>query len=118
MASTRDINSQGNYMLEQRGIQNIRDNLLFLNAPNGHAYNPAFPELYNHGRVPSNVLSCNPVDIESALLGIDANNLVNPREPTVAKIKHLPKTSFFEKPKLVTGKSVKPDDSQRPFIFR
>ena len=67
MASTRDINSQGNYSLEQRGLQNIRNNLLFLNAPNGHAYNPAFPELYNHGRVPSNVLSCNPVDIKASV---------------------------------------------------
>lgn len=118
MACTRDINSKANYCLEQKGLQNIRDNILFINGPNGHAYNPAFPELYNNGRVPSNVLSCNPVDIESALFGIEANNLVEPREPTVAKLKNLPNTSFFQRPELITGKTVKEDNSQRPFIFR
>ena len=116
MACTRDINSKANYCLEQKGLERIRQNLLFLNAPNGHAYKPAFPELYNNGRVPSEVLSCNNIDVESALFGIDSCNLVNPNPPTVAQLKSLPITSFFDRPEVIMPRNVYQDNSQRPFI--
>ena len=116
MACTRDKNSKGNYCLEQKGLEHIRQNLTFYNAPNGHAYKPAFPELYNNGHVPADVLSCNNVDIESALFGIDSCNLVNPKPPTVAQLKSLPTTSFFDKPTVVMPNNVYQDNSQRPFI--
>ena len=118
MADTRDINSSANYCLEQKGMQQIRDHLLYENGPNGNAYNPAFPLLYNNGHVPANVLSCNSIDIESSLWGINANNLVNPQQPTVAKLKSLPDTSFFERPIVINEKPVYADNSQRPFIVR
>lgn len=116
MANTRDKNSPANYCLEQKGLQHTRDHLLYINGQNGHAYNPAFPVLYNTGRVPSHILSCNNIDIESKLLGIDSNNLVNPRPQTVAQLKSLPDTSFFDRPKLINSTSVSQDNSQRPFI--
>jgi len=37
MAATRDKNSDGNYCLEQRSLDNIRNNLAYINGPNGHA---------------------------------------------------------------------------------
>ena len=83
MACTRDKNSKGNYCLEQKSLENIRQNLAFYNAPNGHAYRPAFPELYNNGPMPADVLSCNNVDIESTLFGVGSCNLVNPKLKTV-----------------------------------
>ena len=116
MACTRDINSKANYCLEQKGLQRIRDNLTFYNAPNGHAYSPAFPALYNNGHVPADVLSCNNVDIESSLFGIDSCNLVNPNPPTVAQLKSLPTISFFNTPEIVMPQKVSQDNSQRPFI--
>ena len=70
------------------------------------------------GKVPTNNLSCNSVDIESSLFGINSNNLVNPNEPTVAKLKTLPETSFFEKPEIIKSKIVYEDNSQRPFIVK
>ena len=118
MSNTRDLNSKANYCLEQNALQRIRDNLLFINGPSGHAYSPAFPELYDNGRIPSSVLSCNPVDIESALFGIEANNLVNPRGDVEAKIKSLEKISFFERPELQKSKKLEEDNTQRPFIMR
>ena len=117
MACTRDINSKANYCLEQKALERIRQNLAFYNAPNGHAYKPSFPELYNTGRVPSDVLSCNNVDIESALFGIDSCNLVNPKPSTVAQLKTLPDISFFNRPKVILPNNVYPDQSQRPFII-
>ena len=117
MACTRDKNSKGNYCLEQKGLEHVRQNLAFYNAPNGHAYRPAFPDLYNNGHVPADVLSCNNVDIESALFGIDSCNLVNPKSQTVAELKKLPSVSFFERPQVIRPAGVYPDNSQRPFII-
>ena len=70
MTSTRDKNSNGNYCLEQRSLENIRNNLAYYNGPNGHAVNPALPESYLGGRMPSDNLAYNPTDIESVLFGI------------------------------------------------
>ena len=118
MADTRDRNSKANYCLEQKAMGNIRDHLLFINGPNGHAYNPAFPELYMNGKMPADNLSCNSIDIESRLFGINSNNLINPEQPTEAKLKSLPLTRFFETPELQKSKKVQQDTSQRPFIVR
>ena len=115
---TRDKNSSANYCLEQKGLGHIRDHLLFMNGPGGHAYNPAFPELYMNGTMPADNLSCNSVDIESRLFGINTNNLVNPAPPTQAQLKTLPTTSFFEKPKFQISERVQQDTTQRPFIVR
>tara|TARA_B100001093_G_scaffold488342_1_gene525449 strand:+ start:1620 stop:1973 length:354 start_codon:yes stop_codon:yes gene_type:complete len=116
MASTRDINSKGNYCLEQKALERIRENLTFYNSPNGHAYNPSFPELYTTGRVGSDVLSCNNVDIESSLFGINSSNLVESKPKTVAQLKTLSMVSFFDKPEIIKSKNVYQDNNQRPFI--
>lgn len=113
---TRDKNSSANYCLEQKGLGQVRDHLLFINGPNGHAYNPAFPELYINGSMPPDNLSCNSVDIESRLFGINTNNLVNPAEPTKALLKSLPVKSFFEKPEIEKSIRIQQDTTQRPFI--
>ena len=116
MANTRDKNSQANYTLEQKGLGQIRDHLLFINGPSGHGYNAAFPELYMNGKMPADNLSCNSVDIESRLFGININNLVNPAPPTQAKLNTLPNISFFEKPNIQKSQRIQQDTTQRPFI--
>ena len=90
MTSTRDKNSQGNYSLEQKAMRTVRENLGYYNGPNGHAYKPALPELYNISRIPADVLSSNPTDIESSLWGINSNNLVLPMPKVVPHLKSLP----------------------------
>ena len=117
MASTRDKNSKGNYCLEQRSLDNVRNNLAYYNGPNGHAANAAFPALYRQGYMPPDNFSHNPTDIESSLLGIGSTNLVNEKPPTNPDLKDLPTISFFERPKLVSAKNVYSDNSQRPFII-
>ena len=68
--------------------------------------------------MPPDNLSCNSVDIESRLFGINTNNLVNPAPPTQAQLKTLPITSFFEKPQFQISKRIQQDTTQRPFIVR
>ena len=117
MASTRDINSKGNYILEQQQLNNTRNNLTYYNGPNGHAANPAFPESYMQGYMPPDNFSFNPTDIESALFGIGSTNLVEPKEPTAPQFKVLPTVSFYKKPDVVKAPILFPLLNQRPFIF-
>lgn len=118
MANTRDKNSSANYCLEQKGLERIRENLLFVNGAGGQAYRTNFPELLDNGRVSYNQLSCNGIDIESHLRGIGSNNLVNPRKDLDAKIKNISSINFFERPEMISIQKVNQDTSQRPFIIR
>ena len=117
MASTRDINSKGNYYHEQNELQHTRNNLAFYNGPNGHAANPAFPQLYQQGYMPPDNFSHNSIDIESTLFGIGSTNLVNEKQPTVPQFKSMSTISFFNKPELITSKKVDVQTNQRPFIM-
>ena len=116
MASTRDINSKGNYTLEQEQLKNTRNNITYYNAPNGHAAEPAYAESYRQGYMPADNFSFNSIDIESSLFGIGSSNLVNPKEQTVPQFKVLPTVSFFKKPDIVKAPSLLPLLNQRPFF--
>ena len=116
MTSTRDKNSTGNYCLEQKSLKQIRNNLAFYNSPNGHAYDPAFPELYMPSHMPSDILSNNPTDIESSLFGIGTNNLVNPNPEVVPSLRNLPTVSFFSRQPIILPKTIYSDNNQRPII--
>ena len=116
MASTRDKNSKGNYQLEQKQLQNIRDNLGYYNSPNGHAVNNAFPEHYRQGYMPPDNFSFNPTDIESTLFGIGNTNLEESKPPTIPQFKEMPSVSFFKTPEVVKTPTLTPLRNQRPFI--
>jgi hypothetical protein len=118
MASTRDINSKGNYCLEQKAQEVTRSNLAFYNSPNGHGFDPAYPNLYRQGYMPPDNFSFNPTDIESALLGIGSTNLVDSKPTTVPRFKSLPTIEFFKKTSVVNDKMFWPLLDQRPFICR
>jgi len=116
MAATRDKNSDGNYCLEQRSLDNIRNNLAYINGPNGHAVNPALPASYLGGYMPPDNLSYNPIEIESVLFGIGSSNLVNPKPAVLPQLKTLPTVSFFERQQVILDRKVVPDYTQRPQI--
>ena len=118
MASTRDINSKGNYCLEQKAIETTRSNLAFYNGPNGHAFDPAFPELYRQGYMPADNFSFNPTDIESQLFGIGSTNLIETKPITVPQFKTPTNVSFFKKPEVVQSGIFLPLLDQRPSICR
>ena len=116
MASTRDINSKGNYCLEQKELQHSQNYSAFYNGPNGHASKPAFPELYRQGYMPPDNFSYNSIDIESALLGIGSTNLVNEKPVTVPQFKSMPTVAFFNTPKVIMPQKFEVLTNQRPFI--
>ena len=112
MASTRDINSPGNYALEQYSLKKGRDFLTY--EPAGVATETMFPgNGLLTGRYASTLLAKNSADIESFLYGIGANNLVEPKEKLVARINKMNQISLFHTQPIVLPKTWVPQKDQR-----
>ena len=116
MASTRNINCQGSYCLQQKSYRKSRDYNSYLNSQYGTAYNPAIPSIgITPSHMPQNTLSNNPIEIESALFGINSTNLVNPQQPVEPNLKTIPEISFFERTQVIMPKPLIMQNRQRPF---
>ena len=80
MASTRNINTMGNYKLEQKSNDQFRTLITYKYGSYGPAYKSAIPD--GGSAIPSHMsrdsLSYNPIDIETMLRGTGSTNLVNP----------------------------------------
>ena len=104
MASTRNNNTPGNYLLEQR------------NYTLTQAYTTALPALgFNPSYMPRGTFVENPIDVESALFGINSTNLVNPQEPVIPYKKHVPTVCFFNTQALIMPRPLVIENKQRPF---
>ena len=77
MASTRNNNTQRDYCLQQRTFHKAYDYELY--KYKRLAYDTRLPCFgINVGYMPNNTLSCNAVNTESFLYGINSTDLVNP----------------------------------------
>ena len=103
MASTRNKNTPGNYIAEQRSItEHINYNTYQSYGVPQSTYLPGDGLL--QGRVAPDQLSHNSSDIESFLWGIGSTNLVNPLPATTPEIKQLKSLSVIDKiPVIVPG---------------
>lgn len=116
MASTRNNNMAAEYCLQQSGIKYQREHRGFLNGPSGRAYDPAIPLIGAlPSRLPSGLLSQNPIAIESQLFGIGANNLVSPQQDVKPRLQNLPTKSFFKLPVRIEEQPCVDYGHQRPF---
>lgn len=116
MASTRNINTRGNYNLEQREYKQMENYTLYPNSQYGAAYNTKMPgNGVNPAQIPWNQLSYNAPDIESFLFGINSTNLVNPAECFHPELKTLPAANFFTKEKVLIPEPLVIQKHQRPF---
>ena len=116
MASTRNNNTQSDYCLQQRTYVEAKDYKLYHNASNGAAYTPAIPTLgYTPSHMDRSVFSNNPVDIESALFGINSTNLVEPQKPVVPELKCISMRPFFNLLPTIMPLPLVVEAEQRPF---
>ena len=116
MASTRNINTVGNYNLEQRQFKQSEVYTLYPNSQYGAAYNTKLPgNGVNPAQIPWNQLSYNAPDIESFLFGINANNLVNPAPPLVPELKCLQTANVFKTAPVIMPIPQAIPKNQRPF---
>lgn len=116
MASTRNLNTPGNYNLEQRQYRDMETYTLYPNSQYGAAYSTMLPgNGVNPGQVPWNKLSNNAVQIESFLFGINSTNLVQTQAPLVPELKKLETANFFERTPVFIPEPLVVEKSQRPF---
>ena len=116
MASTRNINTPGNYNLEQREFKQSETYTLYPNSQYGAAYNTRLP---GNGllpaQIPWNKMSYNAPDIESFLLGINSTNLVTPAPCFVPELANLDSTNIYEKGPVFIPEPLVIEKNQRPF---
>ena len=116
MASTQNLNTPSDYCLQQRSYREACNYDLYKYSQYGHAKNPAFPCVgYTPSHMPRDTLSRNPVEIESALFGINSTNLVNPQQPVKPQLKTIPMKQFFQRTPLIMPKPLVMEHNQRPF---
>ena len=115
MASARSKNTPGNYKLEQ-SINKLSSKYDFYKySQHGPAYQPTIPGI---GFFPSamsrEALSSNPIEIESALFGINSTNLVDPKPDTIAHLKTIPRKDFFNRTSMIMPDKLVVENNQRP----
>ncbi len=116
MTSTRNINSRGDYNLEQEYYGLARNYNNYKHSSQGCAYKPSIPSIgITPNRMPRNTLSNNPVDIESLLFGINSSNLVNPQKPIKPQLKRIPTSEFFDRLPVHMPKPLVIENNQRPY---
>jgi len=119
MASTRNNNTPGNYNLEQTKYYSTRNYETFVNSQYGMAYKPALSTLgINPSHMPRETFSGNPIDVESALFGINSTNLVSPQKPVNPELKTIPTISFFERMPLFMPNPLVIEHKQRPYFLQ
>ena len=116
MASTRNINTVGNYNLEQRQFKQSEVYTLYPNSQYGAAYDTKLPgNGVNPAQIPWNQLSYNAPDIESFLFGINSTNLVNPAPCFVPEITKLSSSNIYNKETTFIPEPLVIEKNQRPF---
>ena len=115
MASTRNKNCEGEYSLQQRQFHLARTHV---HAPYGKSYKTSLPELgANPSHLPRDVLSGNPVEIESKLFGIGATNLVTPAPTVFPQLKTLPTHKTIDRLQMIMPKPLVTEPDQRPNLW-
>ena len=116
MSSTRNLNTPGNYYLEQKEYAHMENYTLYPNSQYGAAYDTKLPgNGVNPGQIPWNQLSNNAVQIESFLFGVGSTNLVTPLAPVRPELKHLETANFFERTRTMIPEPLTVEKNQRPF---
>ena len=115
MASTRNINTPGNFCLEERDNSLIKKYALFPNSQYGAAYLTKLPgNGLLPGHIPWNKLSENAADTESFLMGINSTNLVNPAPLFVPQIVQLDVANIFKNRPIFIPEPLVVEKNQRP----
>jgi len=116
MASTRNINTPGNYYLEQKEFKQSENYTLYENSQYGSAYNTKLPGLgLLPAQIPWNKLSYNASDTESFLFGINSTNLVSPAKCFTPEIVKLCVSNIYEKNTILIPEPLVIENNQRPF---
>lgn len=113
MASTRNRNCPGDYILEQK--MNAGQSAYPVQTIYGTAKHIRFAgDGLIMGHMPSNQLSGNSCDIESQLFGIGSTNLVQPKGPVRPDIHKLDSLSIIDRLPIMVPEPLFIEANQRP----
>lgn len=113
MASTRNKNTSENYKIEKQEHRLQTDFMINNNFSNNDR--TFFPDFgLNPSQLPREKLATNSVEVESALFGINATNLENPRAPLKDQKVHMDYVRFYDKPDLIMPGHLVLEGNQRP----
>jgi len=116
MTDTQSVNNPADYCLQQESYAKARSHVFYKHGPFGHAAHVAIPCIgITPSHMPRDTLSRNPVEIESALFGINSVNLVDPQPPVVPELHQVPEVPFFERMPMIMPKPLVIERGQRPF---
>jgi len=115
MASTRNKNTPGDYLFEQRINNNISNYSTYEHAAQGKPVQSHLPgNGLLIGRMAREHLSTNYCDIENELFGIGSTNLVNPQPKCVPEIKQLQSLNVIDKLPVFLPEPLILEPNQRP----
>lgn len=119
MASTRNLNMNSDYNLEQKANKDYLAENLYLHSSSGIPTTTCIP---NVGYIPSHMsrdtFSNNPIDIESQLRGIRSTDLVNGCQQIVPSMKNLDFKPYFDRPQsVIMPYPLNIDNNQRPNLY-
>tara|TARA_B100000282_G_C31728923_1_gene489927 strand:- start:211 stop:579 length:369 start_codon:yes stop_codon:yes gene_type:complete len=115
MASTRNLNTYGNYNLEEEQFRKMRDYNTYIHSSCGppHSIGIATGGSMPPSKMYRDSLSRNAIDIESRLFGIGSTNLVKPLAPVYPSLKPINDVTFFVRPKMILPAPLKIEGNQR-----
>lgn len=117
MASTRSKNDRGNYIAEQRQLDEQREYLGFANQGNGKAYlNYYAGDGLLMGKMGPSALSHNYVDIDSYLKGTGSTNLVTPLPTVEPSFKTLESLSIIDRIPVILPEPLRVNKNERPLL--
>ena len=118
MSSTRSRNTTGDYRAEQNTNNNNVDYLINKGYSYGQPLTTYLPgNGLLQGRVASENLSHNSVDIETQLFGIGSTNLVTPKSYQIQELKSLQSLSIIEKLPVILPEPLVIQSNQRPYLL-
>jgi hypothetical protein len=119
MASTRNKNTPGDYLLEQRQIGEIANYYAYENSPNGEAVTPNIAgDGLLVGRMAPTNFSFNSCEIESQLFGIGSTNLVAPKAEVMLDKKEVKSLDVIDKLPVFIPERLVLEKGQRPMYLR
>jgi hypothetical protein len=119
MASTRNINTLGNYCMEQNQYANSSRWSLYPQSSSGYAYHTGIPgNGLLPGQINSSELSYNNTNIESFLFGINLTNLTKQELPCLTpEIKKLEQVNIFPNTPTYIPEKLVVSKNNRPFEY-
>lgn len=114
MASTRNKNTQNDYVMEKRMNERMLSYNHFQHSAYGKAHQANFMCLGGNPHLPRDVISYNPIETESYLFGINSTNLEVVKLPFISQPKNVCFKSFFTRQSTVVPEPLVVDKFQRP----